>query len=95
MICIFLKNFSRLAEPALEIKPARPSDPPCPHIMPTIAVPTPYQLNTIATASSDFRTKSEDVAAMVGRWYGGGGVEREGDAPTYAMGPQHRLHLVK
>ena len=43
--------------------------------MPTIALPTPYQLNTIAAISSDFVLKSEDAVAMVRRWYGDGTEE--------------------
>ena len=43
--------------------------------MPTIAVPTPYQLYTIVAASSGFRTKSEDIATKVRRWYDDGTEE--------------------
>ena len=37
------------------------------------AVPSPYMRNTRAAAPSDFAVKSEGAAALVGRWYGGGG----------------------
>jgi len=46
MICIFLKNFSRLAEPALEIKPARPIL----HAR-ILCLPSPYQRRTNSTPS--------------------------------------------
>ena len=57
------------------------------------STPSPYQLNTIAAAPSDFIAKSEGALELVRRWYGEGtALVGVGTAPIHvAAGCYHTL----
>lgn len=63
MLCIsYIIGSRRYCSPAADVG-----------VSPSLSTPPPpYHRRTNAAISSDFRTKSEDIAAMVLSWYGDG-----------------------
>ena len=61
----------------------------------TFAVPTQDHRRCILGFQNEIRRYSDEGTAMVRRWYGGGGEEWEGEAPTTPESSQHRLLFAK